>query len=54
MSIEDIEVVWHASVYIKAVRALAAHYRRSLDQLSEEEVRACLFSMLARRRPWDI
>jgi hypothetical protein len=27
-------------IYIQAVRRLAAHYRRSPDQLSEEEVRA--------------
>jgi hypothetical protein len=32
-------------IYINAVRALAAHYRRSPDQLSEEEVRAYLLSM---------
>jgi hypothetical protein len=33
------------AIYIKAVRGLAAHYRRSPDQLSEEEVRAYLLNM---------
>src|SRR5215831_17129508 len=30
------------AAYIKAVRGLAAHYHRSPDQLSEEEVRSYL------------
>jgi len=34
--------------YVGAVRQLAAFYRRSPDQLSEEEVRACLLDL--RRR----
>jgi hypothetical protein len=29
-------------IHIQSVRRLAAHYRRSPDQLSEEEVRAYL------------
>jgi hypothetical protein len=33
------------TVYIQTVRRLAAHYRRSPDQLSEEEVRAYLLSL---------
>ena len=33
------------TVYIQAVRRLAAHYRRSPDQLSEEEVRAYLLGL---------
>ena len=33
------------AVYIQAVRRLAAHYRRSPDQLSEEDVRAYLLSL---------
>jgi Phage integrase, N-terminal SAM-like domain len=32
-------------IYIQAVRRLAAHYRRSPDQLSEEEVRAYLLGL---------
>ncbi len=36
------------AIYIKAVRGLAAHYRRSPDELSEEEVRAYLLSMRER------
>jgi hypothetical protein len=32
-------------VYIDAVRRLAAHYRRSPDQLSEEEVRTYLLGL---------
>ncbi len=35
-------------IYIQAVRRLAAHYRRSPDQLSEEEVRAYLLGLLQR------
>jgi hypothetical protein len=33
------------AVYIDAVRRLAAHYRRSPDQLSEEEVRSYLLGL---------
>ncbi len=33
------------SVYLDAVRRLAAHYRRSPDQLSEGEVRAYLLAL---------
>jgi Phage integrase, N-terminal SAM-like domain len=36
------------STYIDAVRKLAAHYRRSPDQLSEEEVRAYFVSLRER------
>ena len=36
------------AVYIDAVRRLAAHYRRSPDQLTEEEVRAYLLSLRER------
>jgi hypothetical protein len=32
-------------IYTQAVRRLAAHYRRSPDQLGEEEVRAYLLSL---------
>jgi hypothetical protein len=32
-------------IYIKAVRRLAAHYRRSPDQLGEEEVRSYLINL---------
>lgn len=32
-------------IYIQAVRRLAAHYRRSPDQLREEKVRAYLFGL---------
>ena len=35
-------------IYTQAVRRLAAHYRRSPDQLSEEEVRSYLLDL--RRR----
>jgi Phage integrase, N-terminal SAM-like domain len=34
--------------YIQAVRRLAAHYRRSPEQLSEEEVRAYLLDLCQR------
>jgi hypothetical protein len=34
--------------YVHAVRALAAHYRRAPDQLSEEEVRAYLLGLRER------
>ena len=33
------------AVYIDAVRRLAAHYRRSPDQLTEEEVRGYLLAL---------
>jgi Phage integrase, N-terminal SAM-like domain len=33
------------AVYLDAVRRLAAHYRRSPDQLSEEEVRSYLLGL---------
>ena len=36
------------AVYIQAVRRLAAHYRRSPDELSEDEVRAYLLSLRER------
>src|SRR5439155_15083402 len=36
------------ATYIDAVRKLAAHYRRSPDQLSEEEVRAYILSLRER------
>src|SRR3954469_18503413 len=36
------------AVYIQAVRRLAAHYRRSPDQLSEDEVRAYLLALRER------
>ena len=35
------------TVYIDAVRRLAAYYRRSPDQLSEEEVRRYLLGLRA-------
>ena len=44
--IEDMKLAGLAptthAIYINAVRGLAAHYRRSPDQLSEEEVRSYL------------
>jgi len=36
------------AIYVKVVRSLAAHYRRSPDRLSEEEVRAYLLAMRER------
>src|SRR5262245_44803874 len=36
------------ATYIDAVRKLAAHYRRSPDQLSEEEVRTYIVSLRER------
>ena len=36
------------TAYIKAVRGLAAHYHRSPDQLSEQEVRSYLLGMRER------
>jgi hypothetical protein len=47
MRLAGLSTSTHA-IYIKAVRGLAAHYRRSPDQLSEEEVRAYLLSMRER------
>jgi hypothetical protein len=35
-------------LYVQAVRRLATHYRRSPDQLSEEEVRAFLLDLRQR------
>jgi hypothetical protein len=35
-------------IYIQAVRRLAAHYRRSPDQLSEQEVRGYLLGLRQR------
>jgi predicted DNA-binding transcriptional regulator YafY len=32
-------------IYVQSVRRLAAHYRRSPDQLTEEEVRAYLLGL---------
>ena len=36
------------AIYLQAVRRLAAHYRRSPDQLSEDEVRAYLLALRER------
>lgn len=36
------------TVYVEAVRRLAAHYRRSPDELTEEEVRAYLVALRER------
>src|SRR3954462_6092812 len=36
------------SVYVQAVRSLAAHYRRSPDQLSEDDVRRYLLTLRER------
>jgi len=36
------------SVYVQAVRGLAAHYRRSPDQLSEDDVRRYLLTLRER------
>jgi hypothetical protein len=50
--IEDMKTAGLAAgtqaVYIDAVRRLAAHYRRSPDQLSEEEVRGYLLGLRER------
>ena len=50
--IEDMRTAGLASgtqaLYLDAVRNLAAHYRRSPDELSEEEVRAYLLSLRER------
>jgi hypothetical protein len=52
--IEDMRTAGLASgtqaLYLDAVRNLAAHYRRSPDKLSEEEVRAYLLSL----REWGV
>jgi hypothetical protein len=47
MKLAGLSAATHA-IYINAVRGLAAHYRRSPDELSEEEVRAYLLSMRER------
>jgi hypothetical protein len=47
MKLAGLSPTTHAT-YIKAVRGLAAHYRRSPDALSEEEVRAYLLAMRER------
>jgi hypothetical protein len=36
------------TVYVEAVRRLAAHYRRSPDELTEEEVRGYLVALRER------
>jgi Phage integrase, N-terminal SAM-like domain len=50
--IEDMKLAGLApttqNIYIDAVYQLAAHYRRSPDQLSEEEVRAYLLGLRER------
>jgi hypothetical protein len=50
--IEDMRTAGLASgtqaLYLDAVRHLAAHYRRSPDELSEEDVRAYLLSLRER------
>jgi hypothetical protein len=50
--IEDMKLAGLAAgtqaTYIDAVRKLAAHYRRSPDQLSEEEVRSYLVGLRER------
>ena len=50
--IEDMKAAGLASgtqaIYLDAVRQLAAHYRRSPDRLSEEEVRAYLLGLRER------
>jgi len=50
--IEDMKSAGLASatqtVYIDAVRRLAAHYRRSPDRLTEAEVRGCLLGLRER------
>jgi hypothetical protein len=50
--IEDMNLAGLASgsqqIYIKSVRRLAAHYRRSPDELSEEEVRSYLIRLRER------
>jgi hypothetical protein len=50
--IEDMTLAGLASgsqdIYIRSVRRLAAHYRRSPDELSEEEVRSYLIGLQGR------
>jgi len=50
--IEDMKLAGLApstqAVYVKSVRKLAAHYRRSPDELDEEEVRSYLVGLLER------
>jgi site-specific recombinase XerD len=50
--IEDMTLAGLASgtqeLYVQAVRRLAAHYRRSPDELTEEEVRAYLVGLRER------
>jgi predicted DNA-binding transcriptional regulator YafY len=41
-------------IYTQAVYRLAAHYRRSPDQLSEEEVRAYLLGLRQLFRLWRL
>jgi Phage integrase, N-terminal SAM-like domain len=47
--IEDMSLAGLAArsqaIYVKSVRRLAAHYRRSPDELSEEEVRSYLIRL---------
>jgi hypothetical protein len=47
--IEDMSLAGLATrsqaIYVKSVRRLAAHYRRSPDELSEEEVRSYLVKL---------
>ena len=47
MKLAGLSPTTHA-IYINAVRGLAAYYRRSPDQLSEEEVRAYLLGIRER------
>ena len=47
MTLAGLSPATHA-IYINAVRCLAAHYRRSPGELSEEEVRAYLLKMRER------
>ena len=54
--IEDVTLAGLAprsqAIYVKSVRRLAAHYRRSPDELSEEEVRTYLAKL--RDRAWHL
>jgi hypothetical protein len=45
MKLAGVSAATHA-IYINGVRGLAAHYRRSPDELSEEEVRAYLITLM--------
>jgi Phage integrase, N-terminal SAM-like domain len=47
MKLAGLSAATHA-IYINAVRGLAVHYRRSPDEVSEEEVRAYLLNMRER------